>query len=460
MEEVRGYPRREAAFERDWTKGSIVGNLWSLSWPMVISYSLNMLGPTIDMIWVGKLGSASIAGVGIAGIAVQLVMMAIMGLMMGMRAMVARFVGAGDVKGANRVAIQAFVISAAFATVMAAIGIFFAEPILSLFRLGADVVAEGSAYMRILFVGAVIMSVRMMAEGGMQASGDAVTPMKISIFFRFFHVALCPVLVFGLWIFPHLGVSGAALTNVISQSLGLLISLWVLFTGRSRLRLTLSNFHLDPSIIWRIVKIGIPACVMGIQMSLGHFMLVWFMSPYGTDPVAAHTLTQRVEMVLFMPILGLGMAAGVLAGQNLGAGQPGRAERGGWLAAGLAVGFMVICCAVLLWQAENIVRIFNSEPGLVEMGGIFLRIAAAGYVMIGFVIVLQYCISGAGDTLPAMLFSLLIMWGVQIPLAFALPRVTDLGVYGVRWAIVAAIIVGTIIYTIYFRAGRWKRKKV
>jgi putative MATE family efflux protein len=455
-----GSSRRPPVFERDWTQGSTVRNLLSLAWPMIISQSLNMLGPTIDMIWVGKLGSASIAGVGVAGIAVGLVMSAMTGLMMGMRAMIARFIGANDVRGANHVAMQTFAVSAAFAILLAIIGIFLAESILGLFGLEADVIAEGAAYLRILFVCSVAMCLRIMAEGAMQASGDTQTPMRIAVLFRLFHVALCPFLIFGWWVFPRLGVSGAALTNVISQSLGLSISMWVLFSGRSRLRLTLRNFRLDPNIIWRIVRIGVPACIMGLQMSLGQFVLVGLMSPFGTDPVAAHAVCQRVELVLFMPILGMGMAAGVLAGQNLGAGRPERAEKSGWLAAGLAQAFMVICCLVLLIAAEKIMGIFSTEPGLVETGSTFLRIAAAGYLMIASVIVFQYCISGAGDTLPAMLFSVMIVWGVQMPLAFFLPRITDLGVYGVRWAMVAAIFVGMIVFLVYFRTGRWKRKKV
>jgi putative MATE family efflux protein len=460
LEETEVVSGSGAAHGKDWTKGSIVRNLLSLSWPMVISQSLNLLGPTIDMIWVGKLGSASIAGVGVAGIAVGLVMSAMMGLMMGMRAMIARFIGAGDVKGANHVAIQAFVVSTAFAVILAAIGIFFTEAILNLFGLEADVVAEGAAYLRILFVCSVIMCLRVMAEGSMQASGDAQTPMRIAVFFRLFHVALCPFMIFGWWIFPRLGVSGAAITNIISQSLGLLISMWVLFGGRSRLRLTWRDFSLDTHTIWRIVRIGLPACVMGLQMSLGQFVLVGLISPFGTDAVAAHSVCQRVELIVFMPVMGVGMASGVLAGQNLGAGLPERAEKSGWLAVGLATGFMIICCTVLLLGAENIVRIFNAEPGLVEIGGTFLRIAAAGYLMIGSVIVLQYCISGVGDTLPAMIFSVTIVWGVQMPLAFALPRITSLGVYGIRWAMVAAIFVGVVAFLTYFRLGRWKRKRV
>jgi putative MATE family efflux protein len=427
---------------------------------MIISTSLTMLGPTIDMIWVGKLGSAAIAGVGISGMAVMLVNSARMGLNAGTRALVARFVGAGDAGEANHVAQQAFVISAIFSIVMAAIGIFLAEPILMVLGVEADVVAEGAAYMRIMFVGSVALSFRMMAEGIMQASGDAVTPMRIAVLFRVFHVILCPFLIFGWWIFPRLGVSGAALTNVFSQSLGVMLGLWFLFGGRTRLRLTLRNFRLDGSMIWRIVKIGIPASIMGMERSFGQLVLMWFVVPYGTLAVAAHALVQRVEMILFMPGGGLGMAAGVLAGQNLGAGQPERAERTGWLAAGFMEGVMLIGAGAILLWAEEIVGLFNTEPGLVAIASTFLRIATAGYLVLGLNAVLMQCLSGVGDTLPPMIFGLVTVWLVQLPLAFLLPRVTDLGVYGIRWAIVSGLVAGASAYTVYFRMGRWKRKKV
>jgi Na+-driven multidrug efflux pump len=171
--------------------------------------------------------------------------------------------------------------------------------------------------------------------------------------------------------------------------------------------------------------------------------------------VAAHALVQRVEMILFMPGGGLGMAAGVLAGQNLGAGQPERAERTGWLAAGFMEGVMLIGAGAILLWAEEIVGLFNTEPGLVAIASTFLRIATAGYLVLGLNAVLMQCLSGVGDTLPPMIFGLVTVWLVQLPLA-----VTDLGVYGIRWAIVSGLVAGASAYTVYFRMGRWKRKKV
>jgi putative MATE family efflux protein len=447
-------------FQRDWTQGSIISNLWSLAWPIMISQSLTVIGPTIDMIWVGKLGTASVAGVGISGMAVMVVNALQMGLFTGLRAMIARFVGAGNTRGANHVSQQAFVIGIALSVLLAVVGIFLAEQILTVFGVEADVVAEGAAYMRIQLAGSVTMSLALIAQSIMQASGDTVNPMRIAVFFRLFHVVICPFLVFGWWIFPQLGVSGAALTNVISQSIGGALGLWLLFSGRTRLQLTLSNFRLDRNIIWRLLRIGIPASITGMQRNLPYLVLVWFISPFGTFAVAAHSLMQRVDGFIRTPAASLGSAAGILAGQNLGADQPERAEKGGWLAVGLYTSVIVIVSVLIWFWAEYIVRIFNTEPGFVEIAATFMRIQIVGYLLFGLIVGLSMCIDGVGDTMITMLVTLLTMWLIQVPLAYFLPNFTNLGVYGVQWAIVFALVMRAVIYLIYFRLGRWKRKRI
>jgi putative MATE family efflux protein len=427
---------------------------------MVITNTFMMLGPTIDMIWVGKLGSAAVAGVGVSGMAVQLVGGAMMGLAQGMRALVSRYIGAGDTPGAIHAARQGFTISASFAITMALIGIFLSEKILLAFGLEADVVAEGAAYMRILFIGVIAMSFRTIAEGIMQASGDTVSPMKVTIGFRLFHIALCPFLVFGLWIFPKMGVSGAAVTNVFSQSIGTVLCLWFLFSGRTRLKLDLKDYRIDFQMIWRIIKIGFPALMSGIQRTLSQFIIMYLVVPFGTAAVAGHTINQRVEMILMMPAMAFGMSGGVLMGQNLGAEKPARAEKSTWLAVGIVEVWAVVAAILILVFAENIVMIFNTEPEVVKLAATFLRIATAGYVTLGFQAVTMNSLSGAGDTLPAMITSILTVWLITLPLAYFLPEYTELGVYGIRWGMVAGMLVPAVVLTIYFRTGRWKRKRV
>ncbi len=446
--------------QRDWTEGSIIGNLLALAWPVVISQGLTFLGPTIDMMWVGKLGADAIAAVGLSAMVVMVANALMMGLFTSLRAMVARCVGAGDEKGAVHAVQQAFVLGAIFSIIMAVIGIFFSRQILMLFGAEARVIEEALPYNRIQFVGMVTMTMRMITEATMQSSGDTATAMRIGVIFRLFHMVFCPFLVFGWWVFPHLGVRGAAIMDIVSQGVGGALGVWFLLTGRTRLRVTLADFHLDSNNIWRQVKIGIPASINMVLRSLVGLVMMRFIVPYGTFAVAAHSLTLRVESFLEVGALALGSASGVLAGQNLGAGKKERAARTGWLAVGLATGFMLAVAIVILIWPEGAVRLFGTEPGLVEIGSNFLRIAALGFLMMGPAAVLTSCLNGVGDTMIPLLASLVTMWGVQLPLAAFLPRVANLGVYGVRWAMVIALAMRAFTYIFYFRLGRWKRKKI
>ena len=452
---------KSVARHRDWTQGSILGNLWGLAWPMSVSALVEQLGPTVDMIWMGKLGQAAMAGVGVAGLAVMTVNAARMGLNTGLRAMIARAVGAGDLEEANRVTQQGLVASTIFAIIMAIIGIFFSDSILNLLGMEPEVVREGAAYMRIQLIGSIFMSLAMLANGTMQASGDTMTPMKLIIASRLFHVVLCPFFIFGWWIFPRLEVRGAAVTNIIAQALiGAGIGLWILFSGRSRLKPTMKGFHFDGKILWRMVKVGLPASFTGMERNFANLVIVKFISPFGTVAVAAHSLLQRIDPFFHMPAQGFGQAAGVLAGQNLGARQPERAQKTGWVAAFIFTGAMCIASLIVWVIPSPIVRIFNSDPDLVNMAIIFLRIEIVNFLVFGFVTVLMNCLNGVGDTWIPMWTNLISMWVMQVPLAWLLSTRTDLGVYGVRWGMAIAIVMRAVVYIVYWKLGRWKLRKV
>jgi putative MATE family efflux protein len=267
-------------------------------------------------------------------------------------------------------------------------------------------------------------------------------------------------MVLGWWIFPRMGVSGAALSSLLSQVIGMILILLFLFSGRTRIKLSFSDFKITPGTIWRILKIGIPALAMNVQSSLGNLVLTWFIAPFGTLAIAAHSIASRIQTFLYLPGMGLSMGAGVLVGQNLGAKQPDQAEKASWLAAGILEVFFVVCAGAILSWPRQIMDIFTPEAELVALGGTFLRIAAAGYLVMALSTVLQNCIAGAGDTVPNMIISIAIIWIVQMPLAYFLSKFPNLGVYGIRWAMVAAVYSGVIAYVVYFRLGRWKTKKI
>jgi putative MATE family efflux protein len=383
-----------------------------------------------------------------------------MGLTTGMLALISRAVGAKDMPTANRVAQQAFVVSAVYAVLMALIGEFLGQKIVLLITSDPDIVSLGTMYLRIEFIGGATMIFRAMMDMMMQASGDSVNPMWIAVVYRLFHIALSPFLIFGWWIFPELGVRGAAFTGIIAQGLGVLLGARVLFGSRSQIRLSFKGFRFDMGIIWRIIRVGFPAFISGIQRNLIQFFLQIFMAPFGTAALAAHVLTQRLEMFFFMPAMSFGMGAGILVGQNLGAKKPERAARSAWLAAGIVEAFIVVVSLVMFIWTAPVVHFFNNDPALDAAATQFIHIAIAGWALMGFMFVLMNSLQSAGDTVPPMVINIITTWLVTMPLAYFLPRYTSWGVLGIRWAMSASIIVGAVGNIIYFRTGRWKTRGV
>ncbi len=416
--------------------------------------------PIVDMMVVGRLGAAPIAGVGIGTLAVMVAESLTMGLTIGLRAMIARLVGAGDKEAANHAAQQGYVVSIILATVLAAIGASLAEEILLLLGVEPEVATQGAPYIRIAFVAAVFMTLRNTNDAILEASGDTVTPMKIIAVYTALHAVLCPFLVYGWWLFPRLGISGAALSGVVAQSMAASIGLWILISGQSRLQLTFRNFSFDFDMVWRIVKIGAPASITSMERSFAQLIVMWFVVPFGTIAVAAHSIHARIDMIIYLPIMAWAMGAGILVGQNVGAGQPDRAQKTAWLGVAISSALMLLISTVIWFWAEGIVRIFTPQTKVIDIAATFLRIEIAALVTAGLIIVLSQCLNGVGDTMPVMLVNLVTVWGVQVPLAHFLSQVDDLGVYGVRWALVTGMLCRAAFYLVYFQLGRWKHKNI
>ncbi|MBW1913870.1 MAG: MATE family efflux transporter [Deltaproteobacteria bacterium] len=448
----------------DWTRGNLTGNLLHLTWPIMISDTLNTIGPTIDLIFIGMLGSVSVsaqAGMGISGNVFMIVVLCGIGINMGIRAVIGRYVGAGGQDDKiNHVMMQAIIINLIYGAGIAVIGIVLARPILALFRLEPDVLNFGVAYMRIVFIGAIPMALHMMCEAFMQASGDTIRPMILSAIMRVVHVATVPVFVLGVLTFPGMGVKGAATAQVLSLFCGSLVGLWFVFTGRSMQKVSLKKCSVDIKTTWHILRIGLPAMVMFGQRGFARLVLMGLIVPFGTLAVTSWAILQRIELFVTMPVFGFGRASGVLVCQNLGAGQPERAAKSAWIAVGLsAICLLISTIAMFLWP-ELIIRVFNRDPELIIVGSVYLQIFLISFLFISLDVVLINSLTSAGDTLVPMLITLARMWIISIPLGVVLSKYTGLGGYGVVWGLVTGMIMGSIACAIYFQSGRWKRKKL
>ena len=418
---------------------------------------LSVVDQLADLIWAGRIGFEAMAGLGVAQTYLMLMMTARMGLDAGMRSMISRAVGARRVGYANHVMLQSLTLTTAYSAALVIIGLSLTEPLLRAMGLDEEVVRQAAGYMRLQFFAMSLMGLQRLTGGALQASGDSMTPLKSATVSRVSHLALSPFLIFGWWMFPRMDLAGAGAANLIAQAAGLALNMAALMMGSSRLKLSFRGYYADYPMIWRILKIGLPASVTGAQRAVSQLIMVFIVAPFGGGALAAFALSRRAENAVNHASRGLGRAAGALAAQNLGAGHRERARQSGLWALGYAAAASVAAAALFWTFSEQAAAFFNADGEFVGQASRWLQILAVGYVAMNAVQVFTQMFNTTGDTFAPMVIMLSTMWLVELPLAFALSRHTPLAEYGAPWAIVIGMTLRTAAYSVHFARGRWLR---
>ena len=453
--------RRPIRRSRDLTKGSVPKNLWFLAWPQMIEGVFNSLDQMVDLFWAGRvIGFRAIGGIGVAQAYAHLVMMARTGLDIAMQAMISRAVGAGRMDQANHIALQGLTVTILVSTVLAAVGVLIAKPLLDILAISDEVIAVTIVYLQYQFAGSAIQGWRKSAEATLQAAGDALTPMKATLVARGLHIVITPFLIFGWFGAPEMGIAGAAVANIIAQAVGFVWNMHALFAGNAPLRLTLRGYRLDVPLMGRMLKIGLPASGTQLERGLSELMLVRLVAPFGDIPLAAYALTRRLERLTHIGSMGMGRASGILVGQNLGAGSIERAKRTVRWAVGYVLVIRGLAGIVLLLIPAVFISIFNQDPTFIAVAVIWIRIQAVSGMLLGGGQVLQQSFNVAGDTMAPLLITFMSMWVLEVPAAFVLSQFTPLGQYGIPVAIGLAMFLRLGLYAAYYRTGRWTRVKV
>ena len=233
--------------ERDLTTGSITKGIFILAIPMILSNLLQAAFNLVDMIWVGRLGASALAAVAMSGQIIMVVMFVMIGIAVGTTAKVARAVGEKDRPKADNVAMQSLILGFFGSVIFAIVGYYLSPWLLEVLGAKPDVVMLGTGYLRITFIGVIVMFYGFLISAILQGAGDAATPMVILVVATLINIVLDPIMIFGLGFFPKLGVNGAAWATVISRAIGSVIALEVLLKGRSRIHVRLKYFKID----WR-----------------------------------------------------------------------------------------------------------------------------------------------------------------------------------------------------------------
>lgn len=446
--------------EQDLTAVPIQRAVLLLAIPMVLEMSMESLFAVVDIFFVSKLGSDAVATVGLTESMLSLVYTLAMGLSAGATAIVARKTGEKDVEGAATAAGQVILLALAGASVLGVLGVALSSHLLGAMGASPGVVATGSAYTAIMLGGSVTIFLLFVVNAVFRSAGDAAVAMRALWLANGLNIVLAPCFIFGLGPFPRMGVAGAAVATTVSRGVGVVYQ--VLMLKRGRRRLVIEPRHLRPraKVIIELLRLSSTASLQVLIETASWLGLVRILSSFGSQALAGYTIAMRVAIFALLPSWGLANAAATLTGQNLGAGQPERAERSVRTIGRYNVLFLGTVGAVFALAPHLVVSLFTHDAEVATYGAECLRIVALGFVVFAYGMVMLQAFNGAGDTVTPMLVNLGCFWFVKIPIAYTLARMLGLGPRGVFLAITIAYSAQSMVSWVLFRRGRWKAKRV
>jgi len=274
------------------------------------------------------------------------------------------------------------------------------------------------------------------------------------------NILLNPCLIFGLGPFPKLGVAGSGIGTTIGRGCGVLLQLWFLSSGKSRVVVHWHRIRLIPSLMIRLVRLSLGGMFQYLVSVASWIVLVRMCAVFGSVAIAGYTLALRIILFALLPSWGMANAGATLVGQNLGAGKPERAEKSVWLAGFYNMIFLGLIAVVFIGFAGPLVRIFSSDPDVVFMASTTLRTIAYGYIFYAWGMVIAQAFNGAGDTKTPTMLNVLCFWVLQIPLAWLLAFRIGLGPNGIFIAIAIAQSALAVAGVLMFRRGKWKGSMV
>jgi putative MATE family efflux protein len=446
--------------ERDFTSGSIMKAVILLSIPMVLEMVMESIFAVVDIFFVARLGAEAVATVGITEAMITVIYALAMGLAIATTALVSRRTGEKNRADASKTAAQAILVGVIISLPISLLGLFYAPQLLDLMGASETIVGEMSSYTTILLAGNGIIMLLFVINAVFRGAGDAGVAMRVLIFANLMNIVLDPLLIFGIGPFPEMGIAGAAWATTIGRGLGVVYQFWLLSGSRSRVALIPANLIPDMALIRRIVRITLGGVGQYMIAMLSWVVLMRIMAEFGSEVLAGYTIAIRVVMFTLLPAWGISNAAATLVGQNLGAMQPGRAERSVWITSGINTFFMVLVGVTFFFQAAPIIELFTTEAAVVAAGASCLRIICFGYIFYGLGMVMSQSFNGAGDTVTPTILNFVCFWLIEIPLAYVLAMTFGMQEAGVFYSIVIAESMLGFLGVILFRRGRWKERKV
>lgn len=427
--------------------------LASMSLPMVISMLVNSLYNIVDSFFVAQISEDAMTALSLVYPVQNFINAAAIGFGVGINAVIAYYLGAGDERRANTAATRGMALSALHGAIAAVVCIVVMPAFLRLFTADETVIDLGVRYARIAFAFGVIIMLGLAFEKIFQAVGSMKTPMISLLCGCVANIVLDPVLIFGLGPFPAMGIEGAALATGIGQTLTLAIYLAVYRLRPIRVRISRQYLAGGDGLTGRLYAIGVPAVLNLALPSLLISALNAILAAYAQLYVVVLGVYYKLQTFLYLPASGVVQGMRPLIGYNYGAGEHKRVSRIYWTAMAMCGVVMAVGTAICLAVPDRLIALFTENPQTIAAGATALRIISAGFLVSTVSVVSSGALEGLGKGMPSLVISLCRYTVVIIPLAWGLSRLWGAdGVWHAFW--ITEAVTAAVAYLVYRRAVR------
>ena len=424
---------------------SFLGNpskaLWTMALPIIAGMMVQTLFNVVDIMFIGWLGAEEVTAVAFVSPLFFIIIGLTVGLGAGVTASIAQFIGQKDKKNADNCAEHTILLGLVITLVLSFLGIVFGEELLVLLGASGNILDISYTYLKVLLYGIGLAVFSLFFRAILAGEGETKIPMFIGLIGTLLNLILDPIFIFVL----EYGVKGAALATVISQAVMVISYLFIIFVRKSTyITFNISDFKYSSSIINTIFKIGIPSSISMLIISFGQVVMNRILINYSVEAVAAYQIVSRIDMLLFMPILGIAISLTTIVGMFFGAKEYEKLVSIVKYGISRAVYITIISVAILFILADRILPLFSDDPEVLNIGITYLRIIILAYPAVGLSVICSRICQALGEGMPLLVTTITRVLIITAPLSYYF-YITAKPIEWVWYAQVFAILIAATI---------------
>lgn len=438
------------------------GSLWravlALAVPVIINSFLQTMYNLTDTYWLGKLGTGQLAAINLVTPVQNIIINFGSGITVAGSVLIAQYIGAGEKENARSMANQIFLCATGFAVICAAVCFLLTPAIVNWLGADEETFYHAVTYLRVVIWDMPFLYMVNIFSAVHQSQGDTVTPMFLNLGGILLNMVLDPTLIVAC----GMGVAGAALATLLAKLVPATAAFFLLSRKENDVALDRKYMRLEREKVKLILKIGLPTAIGGSTMQLGFLLMSRNVYVYGTQAMAAYGIGNKVNGLITLPSNGIGSAVATIVGQNMGAGQPDRAEKGYHISMRAAVVFLFIGGMILSRPpiSTAIVSIFSEDEKVISMAADFLSIMAFWCFTNGVYNSTIGLFNGTGHTEVTMAVDATRLWVFRFLTLWFCESVLHMGVRSVWYSVVVSNAFSAGILYILYLTGIWKKSKI